>query len=302
MERVIEWRVTEGGERVDKYLAARLPELSRSQLQRLIQAELVTVNGAPTKASYRVAPGDAIVARVPPPEPTSLVAEPIPLDIVYEDADLVVVNKPAGMVVHPAYGHVAGTVINAILARCPELTSETGSTRPGVVHRLDKDTSGLLVVAKNDAALRDLQGQFKGREVKKVYLALVEGRLTPERGLIDAAVGRDPLRRQRMAVVKRGGREARTQYRVLEYFAEYTLVEAQPLTGRTHQIRVHFASVGHPVVGDPVYGFRQQRLGLARQFLHAHTLGFRLPGSHQYVEFTADLPGELKEVVARLRN
>ncbi|HID86002.1 MAG TPA: RluA family pseudouridine synthase, partial [Anaerolineae bacterium] len=172
--------------------------------------------------------------------------------------------------------------------------------RPGIVHRLDKDTSGLIIVAKNDAAQQSLQRQFKGREVRKTYLALVEGRLGPERGLIEAPVGRDPRHRKRMAVVARGGREARTEYRVLEVLDDHTLVEVHPLTGRTHQVRVHFASLGHPLVGDPVYGFRRQRLGLARQFLHAWKLSFRLPSSGQPIELTAELPRDLRRVLEEL--
>jgi len=300
MERVIELRVAEAGQRIDKYIAAEVPDLSRSLIQRLIREGLVTVNGAMTKASYRVKAGDEISIRVPPPEEMELVAEPIPLDIIYEDQDIIVVNKPAGMVVHPAYGHRSGTLVNAILAHCPELAGLDGTQRPGIVHRLDKDTSGLIIVAKNEAAKQSLQRQFKGREVRKVYLALVEGRLEPERGIIEAPIGRDPKRRKRMAVVP-GGREARTEFRVLERFPAHTLVEVEPKTGRTHQVRVHFTFIGHPVAGDRVYGFRKQRLELERQFLHAQTLGFKLPSSGRYVEFTAELPEDLREILEGLK-
>jgi len=300
MERVIELRVAEAGQRIDKYIAAEVPDLSRSLIQRLIKEGLVTVNGAMTKASYRVKAGDEISIRVPPPEETELVAEHMPLDIVYEDQDIIVVNKPAGMVVHPAYGHRSGTLVNAILAHCPELAGLDGTQRPGIVHRLDKDTSGLIIVAKNEAAKQSLQRQFKGREVKKVYLALVEGRLEPQRGIIEAPIGRDPKRRKRMAVVP-GGREARTEFRVLERFPAHTLVEVEPKTGRTHQVRVHFTFIGHPVAGDRVYGFRKQRLELERQFLHAQTLGFKLPSSGRYVEFTAELPEDLREILEGLK-
>lgn len=323
MERVIELLVArqgnsaESGQRLDKYIAQEVPDLSRSLVQRLIREGLVTVNGQTVKASRKVEVGDTIVLRVPPPEPLEVRPEAIPLDIVYEDADLLVVNKPAGMVVHPAYGHRTGTLINAILAHCPEIAGVGDTLRSGIVHRLDKETSGLIIVAKNDAARQHLQRQFKRREVKKVYLALVEGHLKPERGLIEAPIGRDPRRRKRMAVMKveKGGREAQTKYRVVEYFALqvggisrlYTLVEAQPVTGRTHQVRVHFAFLGHPLVGDPVYGFRKQRLAgyglppLDRQFLHAQSLGLHLPHSNQYVEFRAELPTDLREVLERLR-
>ena len=300
MEQVVELRVGEGGQRLDKYVAQMVPDLSRSRAQRLIEEGLITVNGEAAKPSYRVEAGDRVVVRIPPPEPVEVRPEPIPLDIVYEDADILVVNKPAGMVVHPAHGHRAGTLVNAILAHCPELAATDEELRPGIVHRLDKDTSGLIVVAKNEAARRYLQRQFKRREVRKVYLALVEGRLEPPQGVIEAPIGRHPRHRKRMAVVE-GGREARTDYRVLEYFDQHTLVAAEPKTGRTHQVRVHFASLGHPLVGDPLYGFRRQRLPLRRQFLHAQTLGFRLPASGQYVEFTAKLPEDLRKVLEALR-
>ena len=301
MERVIELRVARAGQRLDKHIAAEVPDLSRSLVQKLIKEGLVTVNGAMTKASYRVEIGDEISIRVPPPEEVELVAEPIPLDIVYENQDIIVVNKPAGMVVHPAYGHRSGTLVNAVLAHCPELAGLDGTQRPGIVHRLDKDTSGLIIVAKNEAAKQSLQRQFKGREVRKLYLALVEGQLEPERGIIEASIGRDPKRRKLMAVVP-GGREARTEYRVLERFPMHTLVEVEPKTGRTHQVRVHFAFIGHPVAGDRVYGFRKQRLGLERQFLHAQTLGFKLPSTGRYVEFTAELPGDLRGILEDLKS
>ncbi len=316
---MIELLVAESGQRLDKYIAQEMPDLSRSLVQRLIREGLVTVNGQMVKASQRVEAGDAIVLRLPPPEPSEVQPEPIPLDIVYEDTDLLVVNKPAGMVVHPAYGHRTGTLVNAVLAHCPQIAEAGDTLRSGIVHRLDKDTSGLVIVAKNEAARRHLQRQFKRREVKKVYLALVEGHLEPRRGLIEAPIGRDPRHRKRMAVVraKEGGREARTEYQVVEYFAprlgkvsrSYTLVKARPVTGRTHQVRVHFAFIGHPLVGDPLYGFRRQRLAVAgygmppldRQFLHAQSLGFHLPHSDQYVEFRAELPPDLQELLERLR-
>lgn len=305
MGRIIELRVGEAGERVDRYIAGQVPDLSRSYVQRLIEEGRITVKGGTTKASYRVEMGDEIVIRLPPPEETKLKPEPIPLDIVYQDQDIIVVNKPAGMVVHPAHGHGAGTLINAILAHCPDLAGAEGDSRPGIVHRLDKDTSGLIIVAKNEAAKGNLQRQFKRREVKKVYLGLVEGRLQPERGVIEAPIGRDPRRRKRMTVLREGGREARTEYRVLERVGKgshpYTLLEIRPLTGRTHQVRVHFASIGHPLAGDRVYGFRKQRLsGLKRQFLHAQTLGFKLPSGGEYVEFKAELAEDLRSVLAAL--
>jgi 23S rRNA pseudouridine1911/1915/1917 synthase len=308
-ERIIRLLAAEGGQRVDKYIVKETPDLSRSMVQRLIKEGRVTVDGGVTKPSYQVEAGDEIVVRVPPPEPMEVKPEAIPLDIVYEDDDIIVVNKPAGMVVHPAYGHRTGTLVNAILAHCPDLAGVEGDLRPGIVHRLDKDTSGLIIVAKNDSARRHLQRQFKRREVRKVYVALLEGHLEPLQGVVEAPIGRDKKRRKRMAVVE-GGREARTEYRVAEYLdgrvgkvsRPYTLVEAEPKTGRTHQVRVHFASIGHPLAGDSVYGFRRQHLsGLRRQFLHAQTLGFRLPGSNEYIELTAELPDDLEVVLAELR-
>jgi 23S rRNA pseudouridine1911/1915/1917 synthase len=289
------------GVRVDKYVSEHVPDLSRAAVQRLINDGRILVNGSQVKASYRLEPGDSISVVIPPPEKAEIAAEAIPLDVVYEDGDILVVNKPAGMVVHPAYGHHSGTLVNAVLAHAPDLAGVGGELRPGIVHRLDKDTSGLIVVAKSDVALRNLQEQFKGREVKKVYLALVEGHLAPPTGLIDAPIGRDPRARKKMAVVSRGGRAAQTEYRVLETYDEHTLVEAHPLTGRTHQIRIHLAFIGRPIVGDPVYGFRKQRLKVPRLFLHAARLGFRLPGSGEWREFEAPLPEDLEQVLERLR-
>jgi len=309
VEKTIELRVSESGQRLDKYVARMAPDLSRSRAQKLIEEGLVMVNGGMAKPSYRVEVGDLLVVRIPPPETLEVRPESISLDIVYEDEGIIVVNKPPGMVVHPAYGHRTGTLVNAILAHCPDLAGAEDDLRPGIVHRLDKDTSGLIIVAKNDAARRRLQRQFKRREVHKVYVALLEGRLEPVQGVIEAPIGRDKKRRKRMAVVE-GGREARTEYRVVEYFGTevgkasrpYTLVEAEPRTGRTHQVRVHFASIRHPLAGDTVYGFRKQRVsGLRRQFLHAQALGFRLPGTDEYIELTAELPDDLRVVLEELR-
>jgi len=301
MERRIVLQVERGGIRVDKYIAEAVPDLSRATAQRLIDEGHVLVNGATVKASHRLEPGDTLTVEIPAPVPVEVAPEAIPLDILYEDADILVVNKPAGMVVHPAFGHQSGTLVNAVLAHCPDLAGVGGELRPGIVHRLDKDTSGLIVVAKGDVALRNLQEQFKGREVQKAYLALVEGHVSPPTGLIDAPIGRDPRARKKMAVVPRGGREAQTEYRALEFYAEHTLVEAHPLTGRTHQIRIHMAFIGHPIVGDPVYGFRKQRAKAPRLFLHAARLGFRLPGTGEWREFQAPLPDDLAAVLERLR-
>ena len=302
MERRIELQAEGAGARVDAYIALQVPELSRSFVQKLLREGRVTVAGRVPKASYRLESGDLIVVCVPPPGPSDVSAEDIPLAVVYEDADLLVVDKPAGMVVHPAHGHRSGTLVNALLAHCPDLAGIGGELRPGIVHRLDKDTSGLLVVAKNDAAHRELQRQFKGRLVHKTYLALTEGVISAPHGVIEAPIGRDPSQRKRMAVATRGGREARTEYCVQEYFGQHTLVEAEPVTGRTHQIRIHLAFIGHPIAGDRVYGFRRQRLPLQRQFLHAARLAFALPGSGEPIELTSPLPDDLAGVLERLRS
>lgn len=305
-ERIVRREIDDGdaGQRIDKFLAAEIPDRSRAQIQGLIKDGLVTVLGTTVKPSYRLAAGDIVVARVPPEEEAELVPQPMPLDVIYEDDDVVVVNKPAGMVVHPAPGHDTGTLVNALLARLPELAGlaegETGSARrPGIVHRLDKQTSGLILVAKHEAARRFLQRQFKQREVEKTYVALVEGRLQPPRGIIDAPVGRDPRNRQRMAVIQRGGRPAETVYHLIEYLNDYSLVSVQPVTGRTHQIRVHFSAIDHPVVGDRMYGYRRPRLGLDRQFLHAWKLALELP-SGAVREFVAPLPADLRQILLDL--
>jgi 23S rRNA pseudouridine1911/1915/1917 synthase len=303
----VELLVETGGSRLDKFVADQGLGLSRSATQRLIEDGQVSVNGEPVKASYKVRAGDLLVVRLPIVEPSAPVAEPIPLNIVYEDRDLLVVNKPAGMVVHPAPGHPGGTLVNALLAHCPELAAGEHD-RPGIVHRLDRDTSGLILVAKSEKIGRALQHQFKERQVLKSYLALLDGHLRPAWGRIEAPLGRDPNHRQRMAVLA-GGREATTEYHVLEQFAhqlgpaagEYSLVEAEPKTGRTHQIRVHFASIGYPVIGDSVYGRRRPRLPLCRQFLHARRLAFKHPVSRERMEFEAPLPDDLATVLEMLR-
>jgi len=296
MNRKLEFTAATAGERLDKYVAEQC-RISRSYAQKLIDEGQVAVNGRAAKVSHKLNAGDRIAVSIPPPLPISLAPEDIPLKVVYEDKDVVVVDKPAGLLVHPAAGQHTGTLVNAILARCPDLGEINGSIRPGIVHRLDKDTSGLMMVAKNEAAQRSLSRQIKQRSIKKGYLALVLGHLTPEQGAIDAPIGRHPKDRKRMAVVS-GGREARTEYKVIRHFDDYTLVEAMPETGRTHQIRVHFAAIGHPIFGDHVYGKRSPLLG--RQFLHAHRLGFKLPSSGKFVEFRAGLPPDLEEVLKRV--
>ena len=309
--------VTVSGERLDKWLAGQLPEHSRSEIQRWIADDLVMVQDRPLKASYRVTAGDEVTVVIPPFEDYAVEPEPIPLEIVFEDADLLVIDKPAGMVVHPAAGNWHGTLVNAVLHHCPDLEGVGGAHRPGIVHRLDKDTSGLILVAKNDTAHRALQAQFKARTVHKTYLALVHGWLRQACGEINAPIGRDPRYRQRMAVVSLSqGRAAVTQYEVRQYLEQvmgnsrgagasdsrYTLVACHPLTGRTHQIRVHLAHIHHPIIGDALYGGgRRASLACPRQFLHAERIRFRLPATGQEIEFVAPLPADLQALLAELQ-
>jgi 23S rRNA pseudouridine1911/1915/1917 synthase len=288
------FQVVEPATRLDRYLAKEYPELSRSRLQKLIEQGYINVNGRGAKASQKLNVGDEVHVSLPHPEQVSLVAETIPLDVIYEDNDLLLINKPAGLVVHPSPGHTAHTLVNALLARCPDLTNFGDVTRPGIVHRLDRDTSGLMIIAKNSAAQQHLINQFKARAVSKGYLVLVKGKLTPSQGIIDASVGRDPSNRKRMAIVSRG-RQARTRYKVKEYVGDYTLLDVVTETGRTHQIRVHLSAIGYPVVGDPVYGVKSAYV--KRQFVHAHRLGFHLPASGEYREFTCELPPDLKQAL-----
>lgn len=300
MEKTVRLTASEDGWRVDKYVAEYVPSLSRSRIQQLIEEGLLTINGEAVKVSQRVKRGDEVVLHLPPDGEESLVPQPMPLIVVYEDADLLVVDKPAGLVVHPAPGHRQGTLVNALLARYPDLPVDETS-RPGIVHRLDKDTSGLIIVAKHEQARGELQRQFKAGAVDKVYLALVEGIVEPEQGIIEAPLGRDPRDRKRMAVVPGRGRAAVTEYGVLEQVGDRTLLEVRPRTGRTHQVRVHLAFIGHPVVGDRVYGHRKQPLRTERQFLHAHGLRFRLPSSGEPIELVSELPEDLSAVLDALR-
>jgi len=295
--RKLQFTVARAGIRLDRYIAEECPELSRSSIQKLAEEGHITVNGAEVKRSSSLDIGDKVIIIIPPSFPPSLLAEEIPLNIVYEDDDLLVVDKPAGLTVHPAPGHPSHTLVNAILAHYPNLSGIGSPGRPGIVHRLDKDTSGLMVVAKNDAAQQNISAQIKARSVTKRYLVLVMGHLSPDRGIIEASIGRDPGNRKRMAVVS-GGREARTHYRVIKYMDNYTLLEVSPETGRTHQIRVHLAAIGYPVVGDEVYGTRSPIL--RRQFLHAHHLGFRLPSTGEQIELSSELPPDLEEALKHI--
>jgi 23S rRNA pseudouridine1911/1915/1917 synthase len=295
-----EFIAEEIGERLDKALAARLETLSRVQVQTLIRDGLVTVDGRPVKASYRIEGGEVIRVKVPlPEEEQGPKPEAIVLDILYEDENIAAINKPAGMVVHPAYGHTSGTLVNAVLARWPQIAGFSEPERAGIVHRLDKDTSGAILVAKTTAALESLRAQFKARTVAKRYLALVEGMPDTPDGLIDAPIGRDPGQRKRMAVV-RDGRESVTEYHVLDTYAGYSLLEVLPHTGRTHQIRVHLAFVGHPVVGDTVYGRRKQSIKLKRHFLHAASLTFARPDTGEPITVEAPLPVALQRILDEL--
>jgi len=283
--------------RLDRYICHSFGELSRSYIQKLIEEGYVTVNAMVAKPSLKVKIGDLIIINIPPPpSPPSLLPERIPLVIVYEDSDLLVIDKPAGITVHPAPGNPEHTLVNAILAHCPDILALDSSYRPGIVHRLDKNTSGLIVVAKKKEAQLNLSAQLKGRRMLKKYLVLVRGCLLPDEGDIKSSIGRHPKNRKKMAVVP-GGREAYTSYQVVKTIKGYSLVEATIRTGRTHQIRVHFSSIGSPVIGDDVYGVKVPYL--KRQFLHAHLLGFRLPSTGEYVEFRSELPVELEQALER---
>ncbi|MFC1945647.1 RluA family pseudouridine synthase [Chloroflexota bacterium] len=282
------------GERLDIFVSRHFTELSRMHVQRLIRDGCVTVGGQPEKPAYRLNEGEAVAVIVPPPPPSPLQPVDMALSILYEDDDVLVVEKPPGIAVHPAPGQTGITLLAAVLAHYPGLAGVGESLRPGVVHRLDKDTSGVMLVAKTRPAYLNLINQFKSRRVTKIYLSLVKGKVVPERGLIEAEIGRDPANRKRMAVVEHG-RPARTEYRVLRHLDGYTLLELNLLTGRTHQIRVHLAAIGYPVVGDASYGVRSPHL--SRQFLHAHKLGVELPSTGEFKEFTSELPEDLQRAL-----
>jgi len=289
------------GTRLDVYVAAIIPHLSRSQVQKLIGDGLIRVGGKEIKANYRLKAGDVVMVTVPPPVPLEVRPQPIPLDIYYEDGDVIVINKPRGMVVHPAEGNYEGTLVNALLYHCRDLSGINGVLRPGIVHRIDKDTSGLLVAAKNDLAHQRLTEQLKKHSVTRGYLALVHGAVKNERGMIDAPIGRDPANRQKMAVTGHSGKRAVTRYRVLGQSSNYALLELRLETGRTHQIRVHMSFIGHPLVGDTRYGPGKPHFRLDGQFLHAYLLGFVHPRDGRYLEFKAPLPGRLLAVLRELR-
>ncbi|WP_194609686.1 RluA family pseudouridine synthase [Clostridium vitabionis] len=287
--------------RIDRYLAENTA-YTRSFLQKLLKTGMVLVNDAAVKSSYRVSPEDRIEFEVPDPEPADVLPENIPLDILYEDSDLIVVNKPKGMVVHPAPGHSTGTLVNALLYHCGDsLSGINGVLRPGIVHRIDRDTTGVLVACKNDEAHRSLAAQLKVHSITRIYYALVFGNIREDDGTVDKPVGRHPTDRKKMSVNTRHGRNAVTHYHVLERFGKYTLIECRLETGRTHQIRVHMASIGHPLVGDMVYGPAKQPFSLEGQTLHAGVLGFIHPGTGKYVEFRAPLPEYFSDLLEKLR-
>jgi 23S rRNA pseudouridine1911/1915/1917 synthase len=291
-------------ERLDKFLVGLLQEFSRSRIQGLIADGFVDVNGhAAKKAGQTLESGSNVTVRIPPPAPTALIAENIPLDIVFENEDLIVVNKAAGMVVHPAAGHFSGTLVNAVLGYEPDIEGIGGEERPGVVHRLDKETSGLILLAKNERAHRWLQDQFRLRKVDKTYLALVDGKPPTLSGRVEAYIGRDPSHRKQMAIVSESrGREAISEYKTVESFAKHTLLEFHPLTGRTHQIRLHCAFLGCPIVGDEIYGRKKPTVEINRHFLHAYRLKIVLPNEKEPRVFEAPLPGELQSVLSALRS
>jgi 23S rRNA pseudouridine1911/1915/1917 synthase len=290
-------------ERLDVFLTSCLSDFSRSRIQGLIRDGFVLVDSQPiTKTGRDLEPGERVEIHIPPPVPSGLVGENIPLDIVFENDDLLIVNKPAGMVVHPSPGHDSGTLVHAALGHVPELEGIGGEERPGIVHRLDKETSGLIVIAKNERAHRWLQDQFRTRTVEKVYLALVDGKPHTPTGRVEAAIGRNSTHRKLMSVVPLDkGREAVSEYRTMESFPEHTLLEVHPLTGRTHQIRVHMAFLGCPVVGDTVYGKKKSSLKLDRHFLHAYKLKISLADGQAPRLFEAGLPAELEKVLVELR-
>ncbi|HEY9773444.1 MAG TPA: RluA family pseudouridine synthase [Planktothrix sp.] len=301
-------RQTQPQPRLDQYLTQRLPELSRSRVQRLIEEGFISIDEKPAKAGLKLKGDERITIVLPPVEALSVEAEPIDLDIVFQDDDLAVINKPIGMVTHPGAGVSSGTLVNALMFHMKDsLSGISGVARPGIVHRLDKDTSGLLVIAKNDRAHRHLAREIRDKEAKRIYLALVERVMKEDRGIVDKPIGRHPVKRKQMAIIE-SGRRAVSHFEVLKRFGRYTLVKVELETGRTHQIRVHMASLGHPVVGDLVYNSKEtgneamrRKLGLKGQALHAYQLSFTHPSTGRLLEFEAPLPPEFSALIDSLK-
>lgn len=290
------------GVRIDKFLVQEVCELSRSHLQKLILMGLVTVEGKEVKASYKTCQGQEILLRIPEPETLDIQPENIPLDILYEDCDLLIVNKPKGMVVHPAPGHYTKTLVNAVMYHCcDQLSGINGVLRPGIVHRIDMDTTGSLVVCKSDRAHQALADLLKSHEIKRTYRAIVHGNLKNDEGIVDTPLGRHPVERKKMSVQEGKGRRAVTHYQVLERFGNFTYIECRLETGRTHQIRVHMASIGHPILGDVLYGPAKCPFKLQGQTLHAGILGFTHPSKGEYMEFEAPLPEYFVKLLNKLR-
>ena len=291
------------GDRIDRYLSEILEDKSRSYIQKLIKEQYILVNQKPVKASYRLLVGDRVEITLPEIKELDLIPEDIPLDILYEDEDVLVINKPKQMVVHPAPGHLTGTLVNALMYHCrQELSGINGMLRPGIVHRIDMDTTGSLVVCKNDKAHPSLAEQLKEHSIRRIYVAVVHGNLKADSGTVDAPIGRHPTERKRMSVHAKNGKRAVTHYKVLERFGAFTFIQCELETGRTHQIRVHMASIGHPLLGDAVYGPRKCPIpGLTGQTLHAKTLGLIHPETGEYLEVDAPLPEYMKELLERFR-
>ncbi|GGF82620.1 RluA family pseudouridine synthase [Paenibacillus aceti] len=294
-----EWEAAEKN-RIDKFVKDQLgDEYSRSMIQLWIEDGHILVNGESVKANYKLSTGDQVTLTIPEAESVEITPEDIPLDVYYEDADVIVVNKPRGMVVHPAPGHGSGTLVNALMFHCKDLSGINGELRPGIVHRIDKDTSGLLMAAKNDKAHASLAAQLKEHSVTRKYYALVHGNLSHDQGTIDAPIGRDPHDRKMYTVIEKNSKHAVTHFHVVERFGDYTLVELKLETGRTHQIRVHMKFIGHPLVGDPLYG-RSKGIKMDGQALHAAVLGFVHPSSGKYIEFTAPMPEDMEMLLQSL--
>lgn len=290
------------GERLDVFLTRMEPELSRAHIQKLVAAGKAEVSGRARKSNYKLQAGEMVLLTIPAAQPVAILPEDIPLDVLYEDADIIVVNKPRGMVVHPATGVYSGTLVNALLFHCHDLSGINGEIRPGIVHRLDKDTSGVMVAAKNDAAHIDLAEQIRTKTAHRIYNAIVCGNIREEAGIIKGDIGRHPTDRKKMAIVHEHGKPAVTHFRVLERFGDYTLVECRLETGRTHQIRVHMASIGHPVLGDPKYGPRKAcPFAIEGQALHSLSLSLTHPVTRERMTFTAPLPEDMANILKVLR-